>query len=613
MTDRDLRTRVLHHLELIYPELCSPQLVDHVLTAIGLDAGGLDAGDLDAGDLESGSTAVRTAESASSDRSLPVNQRREQRWDQSDVAVITYADSVTESGQVPLRTLAELLDDLTGDVATVVHVLPIYPSSSDGGFAVIDHRAVDPRLGSWDDVRDLAKTYTVMADLVANHVSAEHLWVKQFCRSELPGSRYLLNAQPEDDLAQVVRPRTTPLLREVSTPAGRQLLWCTFSHDQFDLDYKQPEVLVELLRTVSCLIEAGVRWFRLDAIAYLWKEPGTTCLNLPQTHEIVKLLRTLLSVRCPEGVIITETNVPHEQNVAYWGNGDEAHLVYNFSLPPLVVHTMISGSAVALQRWLEQLGTPPAGASYLNFIASHDGIGLRPAEGLLAGADIARLVAAAHSAGGTHSDFDTPEGPKPYELNVSLWDLFASDCDVLGVAQFLAAHTIMLSLAGIPALYVHALLGTPGNGVPVDELAQHKRSINRRKLKLDEAAGLLASDEGVRRRALVELVRRMMVRRDQPAFHPDADQTSLELGPRAFGVIRGGSSSGQTVVSVTNVTNDQLTVDLEALSLRCPSDSTGARFGDEGCVDLLDDRAFGPHEHVSLAACQTAWLCLEPE
>ena len=547
------------------------------------------------------------------------------RWDEHDVAVITYADSITEAGKVPMQTMHELLDDLTGDVVSVVHVLPFYPASSDGGFAITDHRAVDPRLGAWEDITDLSETYTVMADLVVNHVSADHPWMEQFCSAEEPGSRYLLTAEPEDDLSSVVRPRTTPLLREVETPDGPRLLWCTFSYDQIDLNFAEPDVLLDLLRTVARLVDAGVRWFRLDAIAYLWKELGSSCVNLPQTHEFVKLLRTLLDARCPGSVIITETNVPHDQNVAYWGDGDEAHLVYNFSLPPLVAHTMLSGSSVAMQQWLGKLETPPAGTSYFNFIASHDGIGLRPVEGLLSVAEINRLIAAAHSAGGTHSEFDTPAGPKAYELNVSLWDLFAGDGDPLGVAQFLAAHTIMLSLAGVPALYVHALLGTPSYWTPISEpprivtehglppVEQNKRTINRRKVTLDEAVDLLGAQDGIRRRTLVELVHRMLIRRAQPAFHPDSPQISLEAGARVFGVIRGGPDWGQTVVSVTNVTREQLTIDMAALSGLCPAGSAGARFSVEGCVDLLDDRGYVPGSYASLTAGQTVWLCLEAE
>jgi len=169
VTEGDLRSRVEQHLQFIYPALSRDRLVDDVLSTLGLDG-----------------TEAAAAGGP--------------RWDEHDVAVITYADSITEAGKVPMQTMHELLDDLTGDVVSVVHVLPFYPASSDGGFAITDHRAVDPRLGAWEDITDLSETYTVMADLVVNHVSADHPWMEQFCSAEEPGSRYLLTAEPEDDL-----------------------------------------------------------------------------------------------------------------------------------------------------------------------------------------------------------------------------------------------------------------------------------------------------------------------------------------------------------------------------------------------------------------------------
>ncbi|HCB34743.1 MAG TPA: alpha-amylase, partial [Acidimicrobiaceae bacterium] len=321
--------------------------------------------------------------------------------------MIAYADSVTEPDVAPLRTLRSTLADLTGDAFTTVHLLPFFPATSDGGFAVVDHKAVAARLGAWADVEAIAGDFTLMADLVCNHVSSRHAWVLDLLAGRRSaGADCLMTASPDDDLSAVVRPRTNPLLRAVDTPAGERHLWCTFSHDQVDVDYRRPEALLELLSVVDTLLGHGVRWLRLDAVAYVWKEPGTACVHLPQCHELVKLLRDLVSVRDRRAVVITETNVPHDQNASYFGDGDEAHVVYNFALPPLLVHSFVSGSAAALQRWAAGLGAAPAGTTYLNFLAGHDGIGLRPVEELLSAAETDRLVAAAHAAGGGHSDYD---------------------------------------------------------------------------------------------------------------------------------------------------------------------------------------------------------------
>ncbi|MDG2111765.1 MAG: alpha-amylase family glycosyl hydrolase, partial [Actinomycetota bacterium] len=410
--------RVHDHLAVMYPHAADEGLVTRVLDAVGIESTALG----DGSDVTGGQS----------------------RWDESTSVVITYGDMLSEAGELPLRTLGRSLGELVGDVFTHLHVLPFFPSSSDDGFAVIDHRKVDPALGTWTDIVELGRGFTLMSDLVVNHVSAQGAWFEQFVDGVEPGRSYLLTAAPDGDLGSVVRPRTHPLLREVETAEGVRHVWCTFSHDQADLDFRNPDVLCEMLRVIDRLLATGTRWLRLDAVAYVWKEYGTRCLHLPQTHELVRLFNTLLEVRAPDAVVVTETNVPHKDNVAYFGTGDaagdEAHVVYNFSLAPLVLHTLLNGSSVALQRWVAGTASPVPGTTFLNFIASHDGIGLRPAEGLLDEDEIDRLVGCALEAGGRVSDYATADGSRPYELNVSLFELWGPADEPSTALRHVAAH-----------------------------------------------------------------------------------------------------------------------------------------------------------------------------
>ncbi len=554
MSDGDhLVARVRAHLEALYPGAALDGLLDRVLTAAGVDPG-------------------------------QVPPAGAERWDETTSVVISYADTVTEPGSRPLVTLRSVIDRELGGVPPVVHVLPFFPSSSDGGFSVIDHLAVDDHLGSWADVEALAEQVTVMADLVINHRSAASAEFEQFCRDVEPGRDWFRTASPDDDLGAVVRPRTHDLLRAVDTAGGLRHAWCTFSHDQIDLDFSNPEVLVATLEVLDRLMTAGVRWFRLDAVAYLWKEVGTPCIHLPQTHEVVRLLRTLVNHRDPAAVLITETNVPHEENLSYLGNGDEAHLIYNFSLPPLLLHTVLSGDPVPLQRWL---ATPTVsnGSTVLNFLASHDGIGLRPAEGLLTDEQIDALVDAARAAGGAHGSYATPLGDRPYEVNVSLHEL-------LGPQRSLAAHTLMLGLAGIPGLYVHSLFGTPNDHEAV-HASGVPRSINRSKLDRAELLRYLGQGGGAGRAHLEELLRRMSVRGDQPALHPDSPQRSVDLGSSVVAVER-GPFRGQRILVLTNPADRPVGVTLPA------------GWGDGG-VDVLGGGAVRGSE-IRLSAYGSVWL-----
>ena len=560
MTDA-IRGRVARHLEVLYPGRVDQSLVDAVLRAVGLDP------------------ATPSSVTDPADPADPVT-----RWDEGSAVLITYADTVGD-GAAPLATLSQLLSAELAGVASVVHVLPFYPWSSDDGFAVIDHHDVEPILGSWADISALADKAAVMADLVINHRSASSAEFAAFVRGESPGRDRFVTASPEADLSPIIRPRTHQLLRAVETAAGPRHVWCTFSHDQPDLDFGNPEVLLDTLRVVDRLITAGVTWLRLDAVAYVWKQLGTSCIHLPQTHELVKLVRTLLSSREPRAVVVTETNVPHDENVSYLGDGDEAHVVYNFSLPPLLVHAALTGDTAPLHRWLAATAPPPAGTTMLNFIASHDGIGVRPAEGLLTDGQIDALVGAAHEAGGLHSDYSTPNGPRPYELNVSLFDLLG------GAERNLAAHTVMMCLAGVPAFYVHALLGTPNDHDGVERRG-HNRAINRRTMSRADVAESLAAEGGTRQGMLDELIRRRTLRCTLPAFHPDSPQRPIEVGNGVFGVVRGDGDD--RVTCLVNLRD-------EPVDVQVPTSPESVR------TDLLSGTPVGD-DRLRLESLQAVWL-----
>lgn len=160
-----------------------------------------------------------------------------------------------------------------------------------------------------------------------------------------------------------------------------------------DLNARNPVVLTALLEARCSSTQQKARFIRLDAIAYLWKEIGTACIHLPQTHAVIQLMRAVLDLAAPHVKLITETNVPHRDNISYFGDGrNEAQLVYNFALPPLVLHALLRGDASYLNQWAAGLAAPTPETAFFNFLASHDGIGLNPARGILPEAEIGFLV-----------------------------------------------------------------------------------------------------------------------------------------------------------------------------------------------------------------------------
>lgn len=536
----DLGYLVKAHLDNIYPELDTETLAQRLIEIMGI---------------------------AVPDGQLAVIQ---ENWSERDAWVITYGDSIQNDGQASLAALNGFLHKELRDIINGLHILPFFPYSSDDGFSVINYCQVNDSLGDWEDIEAVAGNFKLMADLVLNHCSSRSLWFDNFKQGKAPGKGYFYQASPDDDLSAVVRPRTSPLLREVETPDGKQYVWCTFSHDQVDLDFSNPEVLCEMMRIIKLYLDKGVRIFRLDAVAFLWKVPGTSCIHLPQTHEIIRLMRNLIVHYAADAILITETNVPNNENLSYFGNSNEAHAVYNFSLPPLVLQALTTGTSRHLRAW--QMTMPPAlsGTFYFNFLASHDGIGLRPAEGLLDEQEIAELVATMQQFGARIS-WRSAEGgkDKPYEINITLYEALQgtiSGPDRWQLQRFLCAHAIMLALEGVPGIYIHSLLAT-NNYYEGVEHTQQNRTINRYKWQLDDLEEKL-SDPGSHHYKVFSAMKQLLsLRISQPAFHPNAVQFTLQLGDDVFGFWRQSRDRQQSIFCLYNVTDHAVSIPLSSLNL----------------------------------------------
>ncbi|WP_205597697.1 sugar phosphorylase [Paraferrimonas sp. SM1919] len=498
------------------------------------------------------------------------NELEQHLWDENDVFLITYGDSINHPHKPSLQCLEQFMHKYV-DHFTGVHILPFYPYSSDDGFAVIDYTSVNESLGNWNHISRFAQAYRLMADLVINHGSSRSIWFEQFCNGVEPGSYMFYQGNPADDLSKVVRPRTSPLLRKVDTLNGEKHLWCTFSHDQIDFNFEDPRVFVQFIKIIAFYLEKGIRIFRLDAVAFLWKEVGTDCLNLPQTHQLIKVIRLLIEQVAPNAIIISETNLPNEQNLSYFGNSNEAHSIYNFSLPPLLLHTLTTGNSQALTRWLMALPPCVAGNCYLNFIASHDGIGLRPVEGLLSAQQIQNLVQHALDCNGQVSFRKVDQQQqKPYELNIALFDAMSrmqsQSKDSLQISRFIAAHVVMLSIEGIPAFYLHSLLATQ-NDINRFENSGHKRHINRRRYLVDEIESALGDKNNHQHKVFTELNQIIKIRQQQKAFHPNATQFTLQLGSKFIGLWRQSLDKKQSIFCVINISCETALFSLAELNL----------------------------------------------
>lgn len=477
----------------------------------------------------------------------PAPSPEKPRWDESDVVLITYGDSIVRSGEPPLRTLKQFIATYMKDVFPIVHILPFFPFSSDDGFSVIDFMRVNPDLGDWDDIRALNEDSDLMMDLVINHVSRESLWFADYIADKEPGNSYFIELPKDTDVSLVTRPRSSPLLVPVNTHRGVKYLWATFSDDQIDLNFANPAVLLAFVDIYLAYIQRGARIVRLDAIAFLWKTLGTRCIHLPQTHEVVKLLRTIMDAVSHNGIVLTETNVPNDENRSYFGNCDEAHMIYQFGLPPLLLHCFFKGTSQHLSRWVGELNDMPAGCTGLNFSASHDGVGLRSLEGVLPDFEIEDLVDGMHRFGGFVSLKSNSDGStSPYEINISYFDAMQGTRrgpDQWQIQRFVCSQAIMMVLKGVPAFYIHSMLATPNHLEGVERTGR-TRSINRRKWNLEDIEPQLIQPNTPNAEVLRSLKNLIAIRKNTPAFHPDAAQEVIDIDHTIFSVLRTANPVG---------------------------------------------------------------------
>ena len=497
-------------------------------------------------------------------------ERLQEGWSQKDIYLITYGNSILSGKQKPLKVLLEFLNKYLKGIITTVHVLPFFPYSSDDGFAVIDYKQVNSELGDWQDIKNISKHFDLMIDLVINHISSQSKWFQQFINNEKPGCDYFIQAEDQEALNQVVRPRASKLLQAIETKAGTKHVWCTFSADQVDVDFSNPDVLLEFIAILKFYMQQGVRVIRLDAIAFLWKCIGTTCINLPETHEIVKVFRLLIERYYPKAIFVTETNIPNMENLKYFGNCNEAHIIYNFSLPPLLLHAMWFGTSEHLVRWSMSLAPAPRNCTYLNFTASHDGIGLRPLEGILDDDATDALVEGMQKFGGEVSTRAiTSAGERPYEINITWMDAMqgtATGKDVYQISRFLCSQTIMLGLEGIPAFYINSLLAGENDYEKFSQ-TKHKRSINRGQWEFEELEEMFSDYTSKTCKVFHDLKRLISIRSKQTAFHPSATQFILHLGNNIFGFWRQSVDREQSIFAIHNITDMQQELYLANINL----------------------------------------------
>lgn len=382
------------------------------------------------------------------------------------VQLITYADRFGGGG---LSTVAELLNGVLAGAFTGVHLLPFYSpyDGADAGFDPSDHSTVDPRLGSWDDVRHIAQNHDVMADLIANHISDDSRQFLDFLeRSDsskyagmfLESTSVFPNGPSEADLASIYRPRPgAPFVDKTFPDGSTRSMWATFTPHQIDLDVTHPNAWQYLLDVLNHLAGAGVAQVRLDAIGYAVKTPGTSCFMTPHTAEFIKHLGSEVRARGMESLLEIHSHYSDQVDAS-----SLADRIYNFALPPLVLHALYTGAVGPLRDWLQ--ASPRNAVTVLD---THDGIGVIDVgpdgenPGLLSTPQMDELVSGIHAASNGESRLATgavASNVDLYQVNCTFYSALGRDDD-----RYLLARLVQFLAPGLPQVYYAGLLAAPND------------------------------------------------------------------------------------------------------------------------------------------------------
>jgi glucosylglycerate phosphorylase len=380
----------------------------------------------------------------------------------------------------------------------------------------------------------LGKSFRLMFDGVINHMSAQGEWFRKFLQDEEPYKDYFVTVEGTPDLSHVVRPRALPLLTEFETcrwqdakcgrPSAPTRLTSTL---QIPMSCSKSSI------SFSCMPRRGAQFIRLDAIAYLWKEIGTTCIHLPQTHAVIQLLRAVFDEVAPHVRLITETNVPHRITSPISATARTRLSSCTTLRSRRSCFTPFrTGDASVLSGWASNLTLPSDRTTFFNFLASHDGVGLNPARGILSSADIDSLTERTLTHGGLISHKQNADGStSPYEMNINYFDALSNPSSDepldLQVDRFMAAQAIMLTILGIPGIYFHSLFGSRNWKEGVN-ITKHNRTINRQKLERDELEEQLADANSLRSKVFTRYRKLLAARSSASAFDPHGGQKVLD-------------------------------------------------------------------------------------
>jgi glycosidase len=535
------------------------------------------------------------------DQSIP-NVLHIPKFSHKDIILNSYPDSIISESTSPLAALRKFGEEFLSNTINGIHILPFYPWDTDRGFSVLDYYEVDPRNGSWQDIRAIASTFdSLMIDVVINHASIDNSIVQQALLKQ-DYHNYVLtfddqNKPSHDELVKITRARPSPVLTRYALvkdsfdndkatlvhpeEKGQGWVWTTFSRSntpdgnidtrQVDFNFKNSKVFIEFLKIILEYISHGARWIRLDAIGYLWKEIGTNCLHRPQTHVITQLYSEILALlESFSIVLIAEVNEPQEKALQYLGLTEEpeSDMIYLFTHFPLAVHAILSGTAKYYMNWLPSL-IPAIGKLFVTVLGTHDGMGQKPIGDWLPSSEKEFLQTTLVNKHGALPNFAHLSGGQKiiYELCSTPWSFInpknSKHDRKIAIRRYSAVFTLGLMIKGVPSIYINGLLGIPNSEETLDE----NRTVNRQRLNESELLNILRDEANINSQILTELLRITEIRQNEPSFDLAGRFKPVTIHDSIVSIILSSNDQKDNLLAMVNVSNEIVNLKLDLKNL----------------------------------------------
>lgn len=459
---------------------------------------------------------------------LKIKKNKKFKLNSQDIIFLTYPNSIENLNKLYEFTKENKFEELF----STIHILPFLESDADGGFAVVDYKKVDLKYGTWREIKKFSKRYKLISDLILNHTSNNNKWFLDFLDSR---NNFYFKFDKNFDYSKVFRPRSTSLF----TNYLGTFVWTTFSDKQVDLNLNEVKVFFNFLEIISFYFKKGINILRLDAIPYLFKKSGTSCVNLDENYDLVELFIKSLKHINSEVKFISEVNFGDEVNLNYLEK-TSTDLIYEFTFPMLLIYCIYNKDFKYFLKWAQDFDF---NKDVIFFLSNHDGISFRGIKNFLNENDFNDFFNSLLR-NNFLINYKTIDGKdEPYELNSTYFSLLKEILNKDPSKEHLFCFNLLLFIKGVPLIYYLDIIKAQ-NDYHLFSITNHKRDLSRPKFKYEDYLVKINN-------SFFDIFKNLVLIRNQFDF----DKYSFKIHEEKGFLFLSYENESEILISISNITS----------------------------------------------------------